>query len=86
MERLYIGYRERIFNFWIYLVVCQELIDGFIRCHFDSSFFLLPSCPSCLSLTGRLRERGSFLIRQNLFDRLLGFAEKVFSLGLVVRS
>ena len=21
MERLYIGYRERIFNFWIYLVV-----------------------------------------------------------------
>ncbi|MDD1457248.1 hypothetical protein MEN95_20360, partial [Dolichospermum sp. ST_sed7] len=25
--------------------------------------FLLPSCPSCL--------RGSFLIRQNLFDRLL---------------
>ncbi|MDD1467764.1 hypothetical protein MEO43_21290, partial [Dolichospermum sp. ST_sed5] len=21
------------------LVVCQELIDGFIRCHFDSSFF-----------------------------------------------
>ena len=40
MERLYIGYRERIFNFWIYLVVCQELIDGFIRCHFDSSFFL----------------------------------------------
>jgi hypothetical protein len=75
MERLYIGYRERIFNFWIYLVVCQELIDGFIRCHFDSSFFLLPSCL-----------RGSFLIRQNLFDRLLGFAEKVFSLGLVVRS